>query len=170
MINATQKGLVTGAAILLLSALAYWIKGDFDNNIVLIAYLVYAIGIAWTMIGFHRQNSASGFKAYFQQGFKTYIVVTLIMVCATWLFIRFNPAIRDNMVEFQRQQMLASKEIAAADIEPQLATYRKFILPGYTMAAVLSYLGIGTLLSLLGAVFLNQLNKSQPVAVQQQNK
>ena len=61
----------------------------------------------------------------------------------------------ESMVNNQRNLLKQDKNIAAAEIESHLATYRKFILPGYTMAAVLSYLGIGTLISFLLGIFLS---------------
>jgi hypothetical protein len=152
-ISATQKGVVTGLLILLVSAITYRLKGNFENTIVLIAYFVYAAGITWQMLSFHQENKEATFRQYFQQGFKTFIVVSLIMVCATWLFLKFNNGMIESMVNNQRDLLKQDKNIAAAEIESHLATYRKFILPGYTMAAVLSYLGIGTLISFLLGIF-----------------
>jgi len=152
--SATQKGFVTGLLILLVSAVTFWLKGNFENTVVLIAYFIYAAGIAWQMLSFHQENKEATFRQYFQQGFKTFIIVTLIMVCATWLFLKFNNGMIESMVNNQRDLLKQDKNIAAAEIESHLATYRKFILPGYTMAAVLSYLGIGTLISFLLGIFL----------------
>lgn len=159
-ISARNKGLITGALILLLSAITYYIKRSFDNYILLVAYAVYAGGIIWTLLSFHNQNGQShSFKDYFQQGFKCFIVVTLMMVCATWLFMKFNVSLQNEMVEFQRQQMKLANNYSEPDIEEKLKQYRKFLLPGYTIGAILSYLGIGTLITCLLSVFLNGIKR-----------
>ena len=160
-ISPKQKGFITGALILLLSAITYYFKRSFDNSIILVAYFVYAAGIVWTLIAYHNdKEQGKTFKSYFQQGFSCFIIVTLMMVCATWLFIKFNPSLQNDMVEFQRQQLKLSNNYSAPDIEEQLTKYRKIILPGYTIGAILSYLGIGTLITCLLSVFLNSIKRA----------
>ena len=159
-ISAKNKGLITGALIVLLSAITYYIKRSFDNYILLVAYLVYASGIVWTLVSFHNQKEQNHtFKDYFQQGFKCFIVVTLIMVCATWLFMKFNVRLQDEIIEFQRHQLKLDNNYSEPDIEEKLKQYRKILLPGYTIGAILSYLGIGTLITCLLSVFLNGIKR-----------
>jgi hypothetical protein len=160
-ISAKNKGLITGALILLLSAITYYIKRSFDNYILLVAYTIYAAGIVWTLLAFHNQKEQSHtFKDYFQQGFKCFIIVTLMMVCATWFFMKFNVSLQNEMVDFQRQQLKLDNNYSEPDIEEKLKQYRKILLPGYTIGAILSYLGIGTLITSLLSVFLNGIKRA----------
>jgi hypothetical protein len=157
-----QKGLITAALIILLSGITYYFRRNFDNEIMLVAYFVYAAGIVWTLLAYHRQkDQPKNFKAYFQQGFSCFIVVTLMMVCATWLFLKFNTALQDEMVAYQRTQLQQLGNYSAPDIEEKLKQYRKILLPGYTIGAILSYLGIGALISSLLSVFLSSIKKAE---------
>lgn len=160
-ISPKQKGLITGGFMLLLSAITYYFTRSFDNSIIVVAYFVYAAGIVWTLVAFHnKKDEEKTFKNYFQQGFRCYIIVTLIMVCATWLFIKFNVPLQNEMIDFQRQQLKLSNNYTDPDIESKLASYKKLLLPGYTIGTILSYLGIGTLITGLLSVFLNSIKKT----------
>ncbi len=160
-ISARNKGLITGALIVLISAVAYYFNKSFENGITLAAYFIYAAGVVWTLIAFHlKKDGNKNFKDYFQQGFKCYIVVTLIMVCATWIFLKWNVQMQNEMIEFQRKQLIEAHNYSEPDIEQQLARYKKLLLPGYTIGAILSYLGIGTLITLLVSAFLSQFKRT----------
>jgi hypothetical protein len=156
------KGFITGSLIIILSGTVYYFAGNFDNPVTLAAYFIYALGIVWTLYGFYQSEAETkSFKEYFSQGFRCFIVVTLLLVCANWLFLKFNDGFRQEMVEFQRKQLLLNKNYTPADISNQLTSYEKFILPSYTMSVILSYLGVGSLITLLGSVFFNFIKKDK---------
>lgn len=161
-LSAAYKGLITGISIIALSGIVYYSMGNFDNSIALAAYFIYALGILWTLYGFHvSQTENKHFKDYFAQGFKCFIVVTLLMVCANWLFLKLNDGFRNDMIEFQRQQLLLNKNYTNVDVENQLSSYKKMILPSFTMSVILSYLGVGSLITLLGTVFFQFIKKDK---------
>ena len=159
-LSARNKGLLTGLVIVILSAVVYLTTGNFDNSILLAAYIIYAAGIIWSLYSFYRsEQEHKSFKNYFQEGFKCYIVVTFIMVMVTFLFLKFNVTLQNEMIEFQRQQLRLNANYSEPDIEEKLATYKKFILPGYTMSTILSYLGVGTLVTVITSFFLGNLKQ-----------
>lgn len=161
-LSAAYKGLITGISIIALSGIVYYVMGNFDNSIALVAYFIYALGILWTLYGFHVSPIENKpFKDYFAQGFKCFIVVTLLMVCANWLFLKFNDGFRNEMIEFQRQQLLLNKNYTNVDVENQLSSYKKMILPSFTMSVILSYLGVGSLITLLGTIFFQFIKKDK---------
>ncbi len=161
-LSAAYKGFITGVSIIALSGIVYYSMGNFDNSIALAAYFIYALGILWTLHGFHvSQTENKHFKDYFAQGFKCFIVVTLLMVCANWLFLKLNDGFRNDMIEFQRQQLLLNKNYTNVDVENQLSSYKKMILPSFTMSVILSYLGVGSLITLLGTVFFQFIKKDK---------
>lgn len=161
-LSAAYKGFITGISIIALSGIVYYVMGNFDNSIALAAYFIYALGILWSLYGFHvSTNENKHFKDYFAQGFKCFIVVTLLMVCANWLFLKFNDGFRNEMIEFQRQQLLLNKNYTNVDVENQLSSYRKMILPSFTMSVILSYLGVGSLITLLGTIFFQFIKKDK---------
>ncbi|MFT3981274.1 MAG: DUF4199 family protein [Ferruginibacter sp.] len=160
-ISATQKGLVTGLLIIALSAIVYKISGTFENSVRLGAYALYAAGILWTLYDFNRRSPVEeqSFRNYFAQGFKCFIVVTLLMVCATWLFLKFNESFRNEMVNVMYEELKRNPDFTKSDIDKHIANYRQLILPAYTMSTIFAYLGVGALITVMGTVFFKYIKK-----------
>ena len=161
-LSAAYKGLITGFLIILLSGIVYYSVGNFDNPIALAAYAIYALGILWTLYGFYKsteENKSLG--QFFGQGFRCFIVVTLLMVCANWLFLKLNASFRNEMIAYQRELLIQNKDYTPVDVETQVANFTKMIIPSYTMSVILSYLGVGTLITLFGSVFFTIIKKNK---------
>ncbi len=156
-ISARNKGLITATAMIFISICIYLVKGNFENGLQYITYTTYVAGILWTIIAFKKQtgNNAT-FKQYFSEGFKCFIVVTLLMVLFTLFFILLHPELKDQMAALMKTEYLKSKDLTAVDIENKIAAAKKIFLPGYLMGAVLGYLFIGGLISLVTSGFLSQ--------------
>ena len=63
------------------------------------------------------------------------------------------------MIAYQRELLMQNKDFTSVDVETQIANFTKMIIPSYTMSVILSYLGVGTLITLFGSVFLRSLKK-----------
>jgi hypothetical protein len=163
-ISPALKGFITAISIIVVSAAAFSHYSNFDNPVLLIAYAIYAAGIVWTLLAYHRAPGEKDFKSYFSQGFKCFIVVTLMMVIATWVFVKFNVKMQEQMVNYQRVLLQQEPNLTDVDVEQRLITFRKFILPGYTMGAIISYLGIGALITAIVSLFLSRY-KRQPAGM-----
>jgi len=155
-ITATYKGLITGALMIVVSILIYLAKGNFDGNLQYIVYGLYVVGIVWTLFDF-RKNAAGSptFKEYFAQGFKCFIVVTLLMVLFTLIFILLHPELKEAMAANMQVELAKNKDMVPSDVNKTIATAKKVFLPAYLMGAVFSYLVIGTLITLIGSGFLS---------------
>ncbi len=78
------KGIITAAVMVITSLILYYSKIPADSGIHYAIYILYAAGIAWTLISYYRSASFTGkFADLFGQGFRCFIVVTLIMVAFT---------------------------------------------------------------------------------------
>lgn len=156
VITARNKGLITGAVMIAVSLLIYLAKKSFDNGLQYITYSVYVAGIIWTLLSFKTaaENTPS-FKEYFAEGFKYFVVVTLLMVLFTLIFILLHPELKDQMAALLRVEYSKAKDMMPSDVEGRIAAAKKFFLPGYLMGAVLGYLFIGALATLLTAGFLS---------------
>jgi Protein of unknown function (DUF4199) len=155
-ISARNKGLITGAAMIIMSVCIYLVKKNFDNGMQYIVYSTYVAGILWTLFTFKKQtDNTATFKQYFSEGFKCFIVVTLLMVLFTLVFILMNPGLKEEMAAFMRTDYEKQKDMTPSDIENKIAMAKKMFLPGYLMGAVFSYLVIGTLITVIGAGFLS---------------
>ena len=86
-LNATKKGMLTGAVMILLSLLFYYSGQPFDSPLQYLIYAIYAGGIVWTISAYSKSaDKTEKFSAYFLNAFKCFIVVTLIMVVFTFIF------------------------------------------------------------------------------------
>lgn len=156
IISARNKGLVTGAVMILISIAIYLIRSGFDNGLQYIVYSTYVAGILWTLFTFKKEKgNGTTFKQYFSEGFKCFIVVTLMMVLFTLVFILLHPELKEQMAALMRTEYATAKDLTTVDIENKIAAAKKFFLPGYLMGAILSYLVIGTLITVVSAGFLS---------------
>ena len=146
-ISSRNKGLVTGALMILISIAIYMAKKSFDNGLQYITYTVYIAGVLWTLFTFKKETGAnSTFKIYFAEGFKYFVVVTFLMVLFTLVFILLHPELKDQMAELMRAGYAKdAKDMMPSDVENKIAAAKKFFLPGFLMGAVLSYLFTGAL-------------------------
>jgi NADH:ubiquinone oxidoreductase subunit 6 (subunit J) len=153
-ISARNKGLITGLLMVGISVIIYLLKKDFDNPLQYIVYASYVAGIIWTLFTFKKETGEASFKQYFSEGFKCFIMVTLLMVLFTLVFILTHPELKEKMAEMTRSELAKSKNMMPSDIEERVAMAKKAFLPGFLMIAVFSYLVIGSLVTLIAAGFL----------------
>jgi cbb3-type cytochrome oxidase subunit 3 len=155
-ISSRNKGLLTGALMILISIAIYLAKNSFDNGLQYITYAVYIAGIIWTLLTFKKEagNDAT-FKLYFAEGFKYFVVVTFLMVLFTLVFILLHPELKEQMAEAMRAAYAKdAKDMMPSDVENKIAAAKKFFLPGFLMGAVLSYLFTGALATAVTAAIL----------------
>ena len=151
-ISARNKGLITGAIMILISIGIYLVKKDFDNSLQYIVYATYIAGILWTLIAFKKEaGDTSTFKTYFSEGFKCFIVVSFLMVFFTLVFILLHPELKEQMVAMMRADGVNRKDMTAVDIENGIAVAKKTFLPMRIMGAIFGYLLIGSVITLVSS-------------------
>lgn len=159
-LSARNKGLITGAIMVIISIVIYIVKKGFDNTLQYITYSTYVAGILWTIIAFKKETgNTATFKQYFAEGFKCFIVVTLIMVLFTLGFLLLHPEMKEEMVAMMRIELVKLKDITPLDIENKIAAAKKAFVPSLLIGAVFGYLVIGALISVLAAGFFSSQNK-----------
>jgi hypothetical protein len=155
-ISARNKGLITGAVMILISICIYMAKNGFDNGLQYITYSAYVAGILWTIFAFKKQTgNTARFKQYFSEGFKCFIVVTLLMVLFTLVFILLHPEMKEQMIAMMRTEIVKLKDITPLDIENRIEAAKKAFIPSLLIGAVFGYLAIGALISVIAAGFLS---------------
>ncbi len=161
-INATTQGLITGTLMILISLLIFQVKQSFDNNLQYITYAVYIAGITWTLVYFHRFSSQEKkFKNYFSQGFKCFIVVTLLMVAFTWVFMYANPGLEDEMAANYRKDLLANGNYTPSEIDGNVAKAREYFVPMLISGVIFGYLMIGALVTAVTSFLLSNKKNRQ---------
>ncbi len=159
-LNATYKGLITGFLMILISIGIFFYKGNFENQLQYITYFTYIAGIVWTLVAF-KQSSAENFsfKNYFSQGFKCFIVVTFMMVAFTFIFLKMNPALKEEMANNYRAQLSQSGNKTAPEIEAMVVNAKQYFITMLTSMAIFGYLFIGALVTVIASAFLSQQKK-----------
>ena len=160
-LSATYKGLIIAALMIVVSAALFYIfKFPAKHESQLIVIGIYITGILWSLYSF---RSADGnpvkFKEYFSQGFKTFILVTLLMVIYTALFYKLNPQILDEVIR-QNEIMVAKEgDKTPAEIKANSETVRSIFMPMTISLFTVVYLGLGALTSLVGGLILSNRQK-----------
>ncbi len=160
-LSATNKGLVTGIVMILISIGIYFYKGNFENKLQYITYFTYIAGILWTLKTYKQSgDEIKTFKNYFTQGFKCFIVITFMMVVFTWIFLKSNPALKEEMANAYRLELLKSGNKTTQEIDTMVMNAKQYFTTMLTSMAIFGYLLIGALVTVIAAAFLSQQKKN----------
>jgi Protein of unknown function (DUF4199) len=154
-LSATKKGLITGLAMVALSLVFVLLKQQPTGLPQYLIYIIYTLGIVWTLLSFHKSNTeALSFKPYFSEGFKCFIVVTLLMVIYTFVFFKIDHTYQDAMASQLRQDLVKTGNATPVEIDKQVSTMKANFALLYTGGAVFFYLFIGALVTAVTGAFL----------------
>ena len=152
------KGLLTGAAVIGFSLLAFYFI-PVESKLHFLVYAIYALGIVWTLIAYRNSTAFTGkFGDSFNAGFRCFIVATLLIVVYTFIFSKMHPEFAEESAKLYKEQLVADKTGSKTpdDITADVARYKK----GYSMAVVygtiFGYLIIGALVTALGSLLINR--------------
>ena len=154
-LSSTKKGLITGALMVIISMIVFKFMQSFDNNLPYVSYGIYTAGIIWSIITFAMAaENKLKFVQFFAEGFKCFIVVTLMMVVFYILFIYFHPELKDAAAIQLKAGLLAEKDKTPQEIDEILLRYKKNYITGITSITIFGYLIIGALISSLTSAIL----------------
>ena len=147
-LNATKKGLITGLLMIGLYLLFFYSKLPSDSPVQFIVYLVYAAGIVWAILEFARSGAHSNkFGQFFLQGFKCFIVVTLLMVLFTWFFHKMHPEFKEQMATAYRTDMVSKGNATEAEMNRNVEKMKDFYIVMLISGAIFGYLIIGSVVT-----------------------
>ena len=153
----TWIGLITGLLMIAISLAIYYYKRSFENNFEYVPYLIYIAGIVYALNRFKSSPADNkSFKNFFSEGFKTFIVVTLLMVVFTWIFLKANPGFQDQIVESKRESLIKDGQRTLPEIEEKMKIAKQNFITYFTAGAILGYLAIGSLATVIGSLFFSQ--------------
>lgn len=156
-----QKGLVTGATMVLASLFSlYVLKNPVESNFQFIVYLIFCLGIVWSLFAYMKSTAENkAFKDYFSIGFKTFVVIALIMAIFTFAYFSGNPEFRDSKIAENSKLLIQQGDHLPNEIASNSEQLKKMFMPLMISAAVFRYLILGALITLIAAGFLSQKNK-----------
>jgi hypothetical protein len=154
----TKKGLVTGLLMIGLALLFFYVlKLPLNQKDQYALFTVYIAGIAWSLFSYKQSDASDkNFKSYFSTGFKTFIVVTLLMVLYTFLFFKFNTAYRESGIAENNQLLLKEGNHTTAEIESNAKQLRQIFMPVMVGIATFKYLILGALVTAIGSGYLSR--------------
>ncbi|MEQ1554896.1 MAG: DUF4199 domain-containing protein, partial [Ferruginibacter sp.] len=98
-ISAKYIGIITGIVMVIVSLFMFYQLHLPDTGTVkYICYFIYTVGIIFCLLNFKNKNSNNTFAQYFAEGFKTFVVVSLIMAIFTFVFYKINPQIFEKIL------------------------------------------------------------------------
>ncbi len=158
-LDATKKGLITGAAMIIVSLLIYTYLRNFDNSLQYIVYLIYAVGIFWSINGFKKQQEEPvKFGQLFSQGFKCFIVVTLIMVLFTFVFMQMHPELKEQMSIAYKAELIKQGNYTPNEMTTMVAKAKENYVVMLVSMAIFGYLIIGAVATTISSVILMKRN------------
>lgn len=140
----TIKGLITAIAMIAVFLGIYSSGKNADPRLQYLVYILYALGIAWTVVAYRQSPAYTGkFGDNFSQGFKCFIVVTLVVVLFYAIFNYQHPEFRDEAATAYKEQLVKQKDKLPPDIESEVATFKKQYSLRLVSGAIFGYLIIG---------------------------
>ncbi len=155
------KGAITGVLMIIATLIIYQVNPLQQSALpYLIIYGLYVGGIAWTLWAYAQSNVYSGkFGDTFSEGFKCFIIVTLIVVIFSAINAQLHPEIKEQYLEFYRQELIKTKGKLPAQIDTMVDNAKKGYLTGIIYSSIFGYLVFGALITLIGSAVLIQLKK-----------
>ena len=143
-LNATKKGMITGLIMIGLSLLLFYTKQPFNSPLNYLIYVVYAAGIVWTIYEFSRSaENPNKFAAFFLQGFKCFIVITLLMVVFTYVFNKMHPEFKEDMVRAYKEDMVSKGNTTPDEMLKNIEKAKEYYLTMLLSGAIFGYLLAG---------------------------
>jgi hypothetical protein len=158
-LNATYKGLITGVTMVLISTY-FARKHDLANPLMFATYIAYIAGVMWALLSFSLTAGNDGkFMTLFSEGFKCFVIVTLLMVIFWWVYLKLNPQEIEQGIEAGKKLMQQQDNYTPAEIDAQAIENRKHALTVLISLNVLKYLILGTSITIFGTLLISKRKK-----------
>lgn len=147
-ISPALKGLITGALMIAATLFLYYGKvesGSFWQNLPII---LYAAGIIWTLMAYwYSPAFTPKFSALFGQGFRCFLIVTLVMVVFSGFFIKSHPEFAEQNAVAYREHLVKEENMTPVQIDEEITKYKKQFTTTYVSRSIFGYLVIGAVVT-----------------------
>ena len=157
-ISAKYIGLLTAAAMVAASLILFYVFHFPENGKnQYIIYAIYTVGIITALILFNKNTGdESAFKNYFSEGFKVFVVVTLVMAVFTFIFYKMNPQILENALVEINTYNAKDVDKTPAEVTANAEKLRGIFIPMMIATTTVKNLVLGALITIVAAGFLSQ--------------
>ena len=157
-LSSTRKGIVTVVLMIMLAVVFFYaFKLPVNGKNQFIILLLSIAGVLWSLFSLKLKDAATaGFKDYFSEGFKTFIVIALFMAVFTFVFYKLNPQILENGIKENNDLVMKEGNHTPAEIKVNADKMRNIFMPMMLAINTMKYLLLGSLVSLVAAGFLSR--------------
>lgn len=161
----TQKGLITGALMIIASAFSSIIlKNPVESYYQFIVYTIFCAGIVWCLLAYSKTAvDKKTFKDYFSVGFKTFIVITLLMTAYSYIYFSYHTEFRDNKIAENNRLLILEGNHLPNEIAENTKQLKKMFMPLMLSSSIFRYLIVGALVTAIAAGFISSRNKVAPI-------
>lgn len=157
LISPTLKGvLITSMMVAWLLIAFYALHLPMGGASLYTSFALYTAGIVWSLLACKTQNPDARFRTFFQEGFKTFIVVTFFLVAYIFLFYRFNPELIEQFIQDNETLARQNPELTLSEIKTNSEQIRKMYVPGSMFTYLIIHLLLGVLVTSVTAAFIQK--------------
>ena len=143
-ISPAIKGIITAALMIAVFLGIYYSGKDADPRLQYLVYILYAVGITWTVVSYRKSSSFTGkFGNTFSQGFKCFIIVTLLVALFYGIFNYQHPEFAEETANVYKETLAKENQKTPLEIEAEVSTFKKQYTLKLVSGAIFGYLIIG---------------------------
>jgi hypothetical protein len=143
-ISPAIRGLITAVTMIAVFLGVYYAGKDAEPKLQYLVYILYASGITWTVVAWRRSSSYTGkFGDMFSQGFKCFVVVTLVIALFYGIFNYQHPEFAEETANTYKETLIKENLKLPTEIESEIATFKKQYTLKLVSGAIFGYLIIG---------------------------
>jgi hypothetical protein len=151
-ISPLVKGFITGAVMVGITMTFIYTNQPANARLQYLGYLLYAGGIAWTLIDYSRSADYNpNFGSIFGQGFRCFIIITLMTVIFTAIYSSTHPEIAEEAAKLYKADLIKDGNKTPAEIEQLVSNVKKQFVTGNVSLAVFGSLITGSVFTAAGA-------------------
>ena len=157
-----QKGLITGALMIIASIFSLSVlKNPVESYFQFIVYIIFCLGIVWCLLSYSKSSvKKKAFKDFFSTGFRTFIIITLLMVGFAYIYFSLNTGFRDTTIAENSRLLALQGDHLPGEIEENSKQLKKMFMPLMISSTVFRYLILGALITAITAGFLSKKNNT----------
>lgn len=147
------KGIVISLILIIYGLIIYFADGMKHPELSYVQYAIFLAGIIWACISYSKQMNANvTFGNLFAHGFKTTVVVTVIILLYTILAFKvLFPDMIDKSIEMTRQKMEADGKASDSQIEQTVGMMKEHFTLFAVVGVIIGFAIMGAISSLIGA-------------------
>ncbi len=147
------KGIMISLVLIAFGLIIQFMNLSTNKALSSIGIIIFFGAIIWSCIYYAKQMDANvSFGNVFADGFKTSAAVTAIMIVFTIISLKLLfPEMIDKTLEEAQANMAKQNNMSDEQIETAMTMTKKFFIPFAIGGALVMYLLIGAIASLIGA-------------------